>query len=441
MFPLRAGASPDDVFTKLEVRVCAPGRIISGTMNLVQVTQESITIGQPLPFALRDETGTLLARKGFVIGDRGDLEAMRGRGRGFYVDISESDRHQKAFVGKLFELVRDERTLGKIAQAKMTTKDLGTSHANTADGAPDWLDLQIEGNRLLRDVHMAHFPDELERLHTRLSQHSRRNADAALFALFHLAASELHLYSATHAMLVSVICGLTAREVLGWPDKMVETVCKAALTMNIGMSGLQDRLAVQHEAPSAVQRQQIAQHPERSIELLLKLGLHDPEWLEAVRDHHRTSAGDLGTRTPGQRMARLIQRADLFAARLSPRASRRPSTAAAAMQACYFDESKKIDEAGAALIKAVGVYSPGSLVRLANLEVGIVVRRGANTTTPRVAILVNRDGFSTGEHVIRDTSQRELRITSSVAQHECKVKINLERLLALTTNVASGRPW
>lgn len=410
-------------------------------MNLVQVTQESITIGQPLPFALRDKTGILLARKGFVIVARDDLEAMRGRGLGFYVDVSESERHQKAFVGKLFELVRDERPIGKIANAQMTTKDLRTTHPDAVNGTPDWLDLQIESNRLLRDVHNAHFPDELERLHTQLSQHCRRNADGALFALFHLAASELNLYNATHAMLVSVICGLTAREVLGWPEQMVETVCKAALTMNISMGGLQDRLAMQHEAPSATQHLQIEQHPEQSVELLMKLGLHDPEWLEAVRDHHRTLPGALGTRTTGQRMARLIQRADMFAARLSPRISRRPSTAAAAMQACYFDENRAIDEAGAALIKAVGVYSPGSLVRLANLEVGVVVRRGANTTTPRVAILLNRDGFSTGEHVIRDTSQRELRITSSVAQHECKVKINLDRLLALTTNAASGRLW
>lgn len=410
-------------------------------MNLVQVTQESIAIGQPLPFALRDETGILLARKGFVIGARDDLEAMRGRGLGFYVDVSESERHQKAFVGKLFELIRDDRPLGKIAQAKMTTKDLSTVPGDTAVGTPDWLDLQVEGNRLLKDVHIEHFPDELERLHAQLSQHARRNADGALFALFHLAATEIQLYSATHAMLVSVICGLAAREVLGWPENMEATVCKAALTMNIGMTGLQDRLALQHEAPSAAQRQQIEQHPARSVDLLRKLGLHDPEWLEAVRDHHLTRAGDLATRTPGQRMARLIQRADMFAARLAPRASRRPGSAQAAMQACYFDENRQIDEAGAALIKAVGVYSPGSLVRLANQEIGIVVRRGANTTTPRVAILVNRYGIATGEHVIRDTSQRELRIAASVPQHECKVKINLDRLLALTAGAGSGGPW
>ncbi len=410
-------------------------------MNLVQVTQESIIIGQPLPFPLRDEAGILRARKGYVIVDRDDLEAMRGRGLGFYVDVSESEQHQKAFVGKLFELVRDERPLGKIAQAKLTTKDLSASHLDIGGDAPNWLDLQAKGNRLLRDFNADHFPDKLERLHTQLNGQSHRNPDGVLFALFHLAASEIQLYSATHAMLVSVICGLTARDVLGWPEQLESTVCKAALTMNIGMTGLQDQLALQREAPSAAQRRQIEQHPARSVDLLKKMGLHDPDWLEAVRDHHRTPAGDFASRTPAQRMARLIQRADMFAARLAPRASRRPGLAAVAMQACYFDENRQIDEAGAALIKAVGVYSPGSLVRLVNQEIGVVVRRGANTTTPRVAILVNRDGIATSEHMLRDTSQRELRIASSVAQHECKVKINLDRLLSLTAGAPSGRPW
>ena len=109
------------------------------------------------------------------------------------------------------------------------------------------------------------------------------------------------------------------------------------------------------------------------------------------------------------------------------------------MQACYFDENRQIDEAGAALIKAVGVYSPGSLGRLVYNEVGVVVRRGANTTAPRVAILVNRDGIASAEHVVRDTSQRELRIAASVARHDCKVQLNLDRLLALTAGPPSNR--
>lgn len=408
-------------------------------MNLVQLTHDAIAIGKPLPYSLRDEAGTLLARKGFVIGSRADLEVIRGRGASFYVDVSESERHQKAFVGKLFELVNDDQPLGAIALANLSARDLSAHRGDSAADTPDWLDLQVQGNRLLRDDHTEHFADELGRLQNRLARLARGNPDGALFALFHLAASEITLYSATHAMLVSVMCTLACREVLLWPEEEAACVAKAALTMNLGMTSLQDRLAAQKDAPSAAQRELIDSHPGRSVQALRQRGVQDADWLEAVRDHHNTSPGALRSRTPGQRFARLIQRADTFAAQLSPRASRRPTTASAAMQACYFDENRQIDEAGAALIKAVGVYSPGSLVRLVNNEVGVVVRRGANTTAPRVAILVNRGGIASAEHVVRDTSQRELRIASSVARHDCKVQLNLDRLLALTAGPPSNR--
>lgn len=408
-------------------------------MNLVQVTLESIPIGQPLAFSLRDETGALLARKGFVIVSRDDLEAVRGRENRFFVNVSESEQHQKAFVGKLHEMVRDDRHLGKIAQAQLTTSELAPPRSRVLGDALDWLDLQVQGNRLLRDLNGEHFVDALEQLQSRLSQQTQRNPDGALFALFHLAASEIQLYSATHSMLVSVMCGLAARDVLGWPHDMHDSVCKAALTMNIAMTDLQDRLAGQNDPPNLAQRELIAQHASRSESLLRGFGLHDAGCLQAVREHHSTGPGPLASRSPAQRMARLLQRADQFAARLSPRASRGPHTAAAAMQAIYRDENHATDEAGAALIKAVGVYSPGTLVRLANQEVGVVVRRSATTTMPRVAVLVNPDGIATGEHAIRDTSTRSYRIIAGVLASECKVKIQLDRMLALTAGPTASR--
>jgi hypothetical protein len=390
------------------------GHHFSSSMNLVQVTNESIVIGQPLPFSLRDETGILLARKGYVIGSRADLESMRGRGLGFYVDVSESEKHQKAFVGKLLELVRDDRPLGKIAQAQLTTRDLSSNRDGTAVDAHTWLDLQVQGTRLLRDLNTQNFPDDLERLHQQLDRLSRRNPDGALFALFHLAYSEVDLYSATHAMLVSVVCGLAAREVLQWPERMQDTLCKAALTMNIGMTSLQDRLATQREPPTAEQREYIAQHAQRSVDLLKKMGQHDPDWLEAVRDHHRTDRRQPGLalagpahRTPDPARGHLHGAAG--APRLAPAGRRHRRDAGLLLRRAPADRRRR-----RALIKAVGVYSPGTLVRMANNETGVVVRRGANTSTPRVAVLVNRDGFATGEHVVRDTSLREFRITAGV---------------------------
>jgi hypothetical protein len=409
-------------------------------MHLVPVSAESIRIHQPLPFPLMDKNGVLLAKRSFIIDSREDLTAMEQRGDGLYIDVADSEAHHRAYVERLHGLVRDGKSLGEIANAKIT----GDLHANRnalEDERPDWLDLQVQANAILRDAHAAQFIERLDRLSAQLDKFSRQNPDGTLFALVHLSATEVQMYSATHAMLVSVMCGLAAREVLKWPKEQEQQLCKAALTMNLGMTALQDQLTKQAEAPTAMQRKVIDAHAARSEAMLIELGITDVNWLEAVRDHHTQAPGQLAARTTPQQIARLIQRADMFAARLAPRAGRPPISPAAAMQACYFDENRQVDEAGAALIKAVGIYQPGSFVRLATDEVAIVIKRGFNTSTPRVAVLVSRTGMPTVEPMIRDTSTRNYRVVASVPHREVKVQVNLERLLPLTATPASDRPW
>ncbi len=409
-------------------------------MHLIPVSVESIRIGQPLPFPLMDKGGILLAKRSFVIESKQDLEEFSQRGGGLYIDVADSEAHHRAYVERLHGLVRDNKSLGEIADAKVSLISAGERNAQDNE-RPDWLDLQAQGNTLVHDSNPALFLERLERLQGQLARHSRRNPDGTLFALIYLSATDTHMYSATHAMLVSVMCGLAAREVLNWPPEMEGLVCKAALTMNLGMTDLQDRLATQVAAPSAPQRLIIDAHAAKSEHMLMELGVDDPIWLHAVREHHTRIPGALGSKTPSQRVARLIQRADMFAAHLAPRASRVPVAPAAAMQACYFDENRQVDEAGAALIKAVGIYQPGTFVRLATDEVAVVVKRGLNTSTPRVAVLINRTGMPTVEPTIRDTSLRDHRVVASVAHREVKVRINLERLLPLTAAPLSDRPW
>jgi len=154
-----------------------------------------------------------------------------------------------------------------------------------------------------------------------------------------------------------------------------------------------------------------------------------------VLDHHAKAPGPLAARTLGQRMARLIQRADIFAAAISPRASRAAASTGSAMKAAYFDENSQVDEAGAALVKAVGIYPPGSFVRLTSGEVAVVVRRSSNTSAPSVAVVLNRSGLPNAELSLRDTSRaewREWRVTSGVPAKEVKVNVSLARLLPLT---------
>jgi HD-GYP domain-containing protein (c-di-GMP phosphodiesterase class II) len=408
-------------------------------MNLIAIDIDSIKAGHRLPFALRSSQGALLAPKGFLVESKAYLISMVGSGVELFVDVTESDSQHRAYVGKLYDLVQEDKPLGKIAGMNLSSDDLA-ANAASGDDSPDWLDIQVQANATLRDHSPEHFHQRLDRLQAQLERYSQRNPDGTLFALIHLSCTELALYSATHALLVGVMCTLAAREVLHWPPELQTTLCKAALTMNIGMMDLQDRLAAQPESPSATQRQQIDQHVAASVAQLKHIGIADPYWLDAVRGHHSQGHGALSGMNPGQRMARLIRRADTFAARLAPRANRAPHSPAAAMQAIYFDEERQIDEAGAALIKAVGVYQPGSFVRLTNGEIAVVVRRGANTTTPRVAVLVNREGMPTAEHMTRDTSLREFRIVGSVAHRDVKIQLNLQHLMPLTSGAAQ-RPW
>lgn len=409
-------------------------------MHLVPVSVETIRIGQPLPFSLMDKDGVLLAKRSFVIESKEILAEFAGRGGGLFIDVSESEAHHRAYLDRLNTLVRDNKSLGEIAGAQISATSLGDRPVQENEH-PDWLDLQVQASALLRDAHPSHFLEKLERLHAQLRRHSIRNPDGSLFALIHLSASEPRMYSATHSMLVSVMCGLAAKEVLQWSVEMEERIRKVALTMNLSMTDLQDRLALQPETPTVMQKSAIESHAAKSSTMLMTMGVTDSDWIEAVRDHHTQQVGPLSERSSAQQMARLVQRADMFAARLSPRTGRAPVAPGAAMQACYFDENRKIDEAGAALIKAVGIYQPGSFVRLATEEIAVVIKRGLNTSTPKVAVLINRSGMPTVEPIIRDTSARDHRVIASVAHREVKVQMNLERMLPLTLSVKSDRPW
>ncbi len=399
-------------------------------MNLIAVNTSTLRLGQPLPFALRNEQGVLLAHKGYIITSREEITYWTSRGMTLCVDVDAADNH-RAYVGKLYDMVRSDTPLGDIADMQLAASDLDKTRAIEASGIPDWTALQIRANSLLRDPQGEHFLPRLEKLYTDLHTLVEQHPDATLCALMHLTATEVRMYSATHAMLVYVVCSLAAREVLNWPSDQDATLGRAALTMNIAMTALQDELTVQNQALTAKQIELVEQHAQRGFSMLVAMGVDNEDWLLAVRHHHDRAPGPLADKTVAMRLARLIQRADTFVARLSPRSGRLSMPPNAAMQACYFDEKQHVDEAGAALIKAVGVYSPGVYVRLANGEVAVVIRRSANTTAPRVAVIINRDGMPMGEMIVRETNMPTTKIIAHVPHREVRVLVQLEKLLGL----------
>ena len=399
-------------------------------MNLVALNIDSIQLGRPLPFALRGADGALLAQKGYVIRNRADLDVLVSRGLTLCVDTDESGDNHRAYLAQLQKMLLSDTSLGQIAGMKIQA-GVQADRERGGNDMPDWSQLQSSATQLLRSPLAGDFEGRFQSLHGELARNCEETPDATLLALVFLSAQETRMYSATHAMLVACVCRVVAREMLHWPEGRVLQLGRAALTMNIAMTELQDQLAQQSAPLTAAQIAAVQDHASRSEQLLRRLGVADPAWLEAVRCHHHRTPGPLAKKAEAQQMARLLQRADLFGARLAPRVARWPMPVTAAMQASYYDEEHQVDEAGAALVKTLGVYPPGAFVRLATQEVAVVLRRGGTATTPRVAVVVNRDGMPTGEMIPRDTAQAAWRITGAVAHRDVKVQLRLDRLLDL----------
>jgi HD-GYP domain-containing protein (c-di-GMP phosphodiesterase class II) len=296
---------------------------------------------------------------------------------------------------------------------------------------PQWVELQRRTHALLVGEESEGFVTQLDAIHAEVGAQMRDHPDATLTTLIYLGATEIDLYSATHSVLVSALCRLAARHVLNWPDAECEAVEKAALSMNIEMTVLQDSLARQSQRPSPEQQRLIDLHSVLGADLLDEFGVKDKLWLDAVRHHHDKTPGPLAERQPSSRLARLIERADVYAARMAPRAGRAPLAPEVAMESCRLAEDGQVDEAGTALVDALGKYPPGSAVRLANGETGIVVSRGSDSDAPKVVVLADAEGTTLAAPQVRDTGLTQFYLTESIAHRDLGSTADLERILRL----------
>lgn len=399
-------------------------------MNLVALNPESLVLGQPLPFALRGTDGMLLATKGYVLRKQDEVDLLVERGVQLCVDIEESGDSYRAYLAQLQQMLISDTSLGEIASMKID----GSAHASAArprSGPVDWPELQWSTTQLLSSPNASDFSARFLALQREVARACLQAPDATLLALIQRSSDETRIYSATHVLLVASVCMLVARDGLRWGAAQVERAGQVALSMNISMTELQDRLAQQSAPLSAAQIAQIQDHAERSAHILAALGVADRVWLDAVRQHHDRAPGPLAGRSEASQIARLVQRSDIFAARLAPRAGRTPMPVTAAIKACYYDENREVDEAGAAMLNTLGIYPPGALVKLASQEIAVVLKRGASPTTPRVAVVRSRTGLPTGELIPRDTSQPSWRITGVVSQQELRMQLPIDRLAAM----------
>lgn len=391
---------------------------------------EALRLGTPLPFALRDANGALIAARGAVIRTEEQLQSLASRE--LFLDDQDSEALARAVAGKVDSMVRQNALLGQIAQARPDGAPATGPARRLLDPIGIWGSLQTRASVLLHETPGSDFAPRLAALQAEALEVLDRDTDLALLILIQGTASDSHHYSVGHALLVAVVCELAARQLAAWPAAWREPLRCAALTMNMAMTALQDTLALQEAPPTPAQRASIDGHAALGAQRLRECGVADELWVDAVARHHSTHPGPLAGLPGAAQLARLIQRTDIFAARLSRRRTRHALSGMAAAKATYLDEKGQPDEAGAAIIKATGIYPPGSFVRLASGEVAVVLRRGRLANEPVVASVISGAGMPLGEPVRRDTRIARHAVAAGVAPQDVRLRLNLERLLRLS---------
>ena len=365
---------------------------------LSQIRQR-ISVGAPLPFSIRDHDRTLLLAVGHVVETHEQLEALFARGA--LVDMAElktpTDRVRQATAAELPGLWSG--CMNRLADSLRNCEEVGFAEALDAHAAP-----------VLALV--------------------ERDKDLAIFQVLCQDGNAMLQYGVNHST-HTAITGFLIAQRLGWSADDALRVFKAGLTMNLSMLELQSQLALQTTPLSAEQRQAILDHPAQSRRLLELSGVSDSEWLDAV-DHHHVAPDGSGypqtQRDPGN-IASLVRRADIYTAKLSPRAGRQSLAADKAGREMFMQAPG--DPMVLALVKEFGVYPPGCAVRLMSGESGIVVRRGDKVMSPIVAVLASATGVKLSQPVHRDSAKPGLAVHSVLSGASNAFRLPPDQLAAL----------
>ena len=289
-------------------------------------------------------------------------------------------------------------------------------------------------------------PDSVQEFAQRILQYDRwlqdllqQDADVSLYLLFQLATKSPVGYSASHALVCAVLCDLIANH-FALPPSQRDSLVRAALTMNVAMTVLQDEMATQRERPTREQQLIINEHPAKGAQILERKGITDALWLEVVRRHHLEDASpqSLSQLPPERRLAHILQVVDRYAAMISPRESREGQSAADSARNLIQGPSEQSGAVGQALVHMVGFCPPGTFVQLDDGRVAIVTRRTQQTNQPDVVVVIDAQGRLARVPVWHSTSQSEVGIASALLASAVRERINHHLILQL--GATAGAP-
>ena len=384
-------------------------------MKMLRLPRSKVQLGARLPWNVRDDAGQLLLSRGHIVESEHQLDQLLERGA--FVDAEEV----KALVSQVTARASQPAAhhLNLFGLWDKATQDFQKVLAATTPHAdlPTWID----------------------QFACHITELVNSNADIGIYRCVRQEQSPTFYYGYAHSIHVATLCLLLSRH-LDWPEQKSMSLVKAALTMNLPILGLQGQMAVQDFPMRDKQREQIHEHPQRSHDLLAQAGVTDQDWLTAVLQHHERpdGTGYPTACTQAGEMAVILRLADVFLAKISPRALRPVLTTQEAIRQVFRDDHGGV--LSTAVIKQFGIYPPGDFVKLASGELAVVVQRTDNARAPVVAVITDKAEHPIAKTIRRDTSLPEFAITANAHNKTMLARLPPERLYGFAEMAHAATP-
>lgn len=374
-------------------------------MDQRRLSMADIVLGEPLPWDVYDEGNRLLLRRGHIVQNLSQVEALINRG--LFVDAGQVEAAARAKREAQEKKPEVPSALRFINLANKRLERLLYNLGNETD-APAKI---LEVAKALTYAHDIH-------------------PDVALASIF--LNQEAANYAVRHCVDTALLALPIARAMNKAPDD-IQSILAAALTMNIGMLRLQDQLQGKQEALTDKEREIIRNHPNESASLLEQMGVSDPVWLSYVRLHHENDDGSgypLGENVGSiPQSAKIVAMADRYCASVAHRKYRKNLQPSAVLRDVFLAGGKASDPMLAAyFIKELSTYPPGAFVRLQNGEIAVVTRKTKSASEPIVHALIGPRGAPLSFPIQRDTSKDLYKIREAISGQQATLRFSMQQL-------------
>jgi len=373
-------------------------------MNQSRITMTDIQMGGPLMWDVFDKNGSLLLKKGYLIERRSQIEALVTRG--LYADVSAT-----AARGQNNAVAQPQETPSALRLINLSIKRLERLMAGLLDNEPG-------------------FPEKLLEVANTMIYVTELNPDVAIACV--LLNQQTADYPGRHCGDTTLVSLMIAQSV-NIPAEEKISLAAAALTMNVGMAHIHAQLQSKQGNLSDEEISQVRRHPEEGVRMLEAAGVKDANWLAYVLAHHEAEDGSgypfgkTGADIP--RNAQIIALADRYCASVSFRNYRKSLLPNVALRDIFLERGKGIDPMLAAhFIKVLGIYPPGTFVRLNSGEIGVVSKKSNGADTPVVHALVGPRGAPLVTPLKRDTTSEMYAIRETLSDVQANIRFSMSQV-------------